>query len=81
MGDVNGKRGKILGMNPQGEGVTLIEAEAPLAELLRYATDLRSITQSRGTFNMTFSHYDEVPQHLVSRITQEAKRDREETKV
>jgi elongation factor G len=81
MGDVNGKRGKILGMNPQREGITLIEAEAPLAELLRYATDLRSITQSRGTFNMTFSHYDEVPQHLVSRITQEAKRDREETKI
>ena len=81
MGDMNGKRGKILGMTPQGEGITLIEAEAPLAELLRYATDLRSITQSRGTFSMTFSHYDEVPQHLVSRVTQDAKRDREETKV
>ena len=68
-------------MNPQGEGTTLIEAEAPLSEILRYATDLRSMTQSRGTFRMEFSHYEEVPQHLVSRITSEAKREREEAKV
>ena len=80
MGDLNSKRGRILGMNPEGEGLTLIQAEVPLAELLHYAADLRSVTQSRGTFHMEFSRYEEVPQHLVPRITEQAKREREEAR-
>jgi len=80
MGDLNGKRGKILGMTPQGDGITHIEAEVPLAETLRYSSDLRSLTQSRGAFHMKFSHYEGVPAHLVTRISEEAKRAREEAK-
>ncbi|MEE8174825.1 MAG: elongation factor G, partial [Dehalococcoidia bacterium] len=60
IGDLNTKRAKVLGMNPE-DGTNVIEAQAPLAESLRYATDLRSITQGRGSFTMQFSHYEEVP--------------------
>ena len=58
MGDLNGKRARILGMTPQGDGTTIVEAEAPQAEMLRYATDLRSQTQGRGSFTISFDHYD-----------------------
>ncbi len=68
IGDLNGKRAKVLGMNPQ-DRLNIIEAQAPLAEVQRYATDLRSITQSRGSFLMEPSHYEEVPAHIVQRIT------------
>ena len=72
-GDLNGKRAKILGMTPQ-DGMTVIEAEAPQAEVLRYATDLRSLTQGRGSFTMELVRYEEVPPHLVQRISEEAKK-------
>ena len=68
MGDLNGRRGRILGMTPQGGGLTTIEAEVPQAEMLRYATELRSQTQGRGAFTMEYDHYDPVPAHLVQRI-------------
>ncbi len=68
MGDLNGKRARILGMTPLGDGLTMVEAEAPQAEMLRYATDLRSQTQGRGTFSIEFDHYQEVPAHVVQRI-------------
>jgi elongation factor G len=55
-------------MMPQGDGETLLEAEMPQAELLRYATDLRSMTQGQGTFTMEFDHYEQVPGHLVEGI-------------
>ena len=76
MGDLNGRRARILGMNPQPGGVTVIDAEVPQAEMLRYATELRSQTQGRGTFTMVFDHYDAVPGHLVKSIveTKESKR-------
>ncbi|MEC9289763.1 MAG: elongation factor G, partial [Chloroflexota bacterium] len=61
--DLNGKRGRILGMNPDN-GVTLIEAEVPLAEVQRYAQDLRSVSQGRGSYSMEFDHYDQVPANL-----------------
>ena len=73
IGDLNSKRARIQGMTPQGDGNTLIEAEAPQAEMLRYATELRSQTQGRGSFTMEFDHYEEVPQHLVERIVDELK--------
>lgn len=80
IGDLNSKRGRILGMNPAGRGYTEIEAEVPLAELLKYPTELRSMTQDRGSFTMEFDHYEEVPQHLVPRIVEET-RAREEARV
>ncbi len=77
MSDLNGKRGRILGMNPQGR-VTVIDAEVPQSELLRYAQDLRSISQGRGSYSMEFDHYEPVPANLEPRVIEEAKRLREE---
>jgi len=77
MGDLNGKRAKVHGMTPAGNGMTTIEAEAPLAEVQRYATDLRSITQGRGTFEMAFDHYEEVPAHLAQKVIAEAQKQAE----
>ena len=65
--DLNTKRAKVLGMNP-GNGTTTIDAEAPLAEMQRYAQDLRSIAQGRGAYSMEFSHYEELPAHLVQKL-------------
>ena len=73
MGDLNSKRARILGMNPEGNGFTTIEVEAPQAEMMRYATDLRSQTQGRGTFTMRFDRYQEVPTHLVERAVEQQK--------
>ena len=79
IGDLNSKRAKILSMTPQGNGITLIEVEAPQAEMLRYATTLRSQTQGRGSFKIEFDHYEEVPAHLVERVVDELKQ-REESR-
>ncbi len=65
--DLNTKRGRVLGMNP-GNGINIIDAQAPYAELLRYALNLRSLTQGRGSFAMEFDHYEEVPAHLSQKI-------------
>jgi len=79
MGDLNAnKRGRILGMEPAGHGTTIISAEAPLAEVQRYATDLRSITQGRGYFSMEMARYEEVPGHLAQAIIEAALKEREE---
>jgi elongation factor G len=71
--DLNTKRGRVLGMNP-GDGVNVIEAQAPYAELLRYAIDLKSMTQGRGHFAMEYDHYEEVPAHLSQKIVAGAKK-------
>ncbi|MBC7338736.1 MAG: elongation factor G [Firmicutes bacterium] len=76
MGDLNKKRGRILGMEPHGS-FQVIRAMVPLAEMFRYAIDLRSITQGRGTFTMEFDHYEEVPAHLAQEIIAQAKAARE----
>jgi len=65
--DLNTKRGRVLGMNP-GNGVNEIQAQAPLAEVQRYAMDIRSMTQGRGTFTIEFSHYEEVPAQIAQKI-------------
>ena len=77
MSDINGKRGRILGMNPEGR-VTVIDAEVPQSELLRYAQDLRSISQGRGHYSMEYDHYEPVPANLEPRVIEEAKRLRED---
>ena len=77
MGDLNGKRARILGMLPNGDGTTTVEAEVPQIEMLRYATELRSQTQGRGTFTIDFHHYDEVPRHLLQRIVDQTQEQKE----
>jgi elongation factor G len=73
MSDLNSKRGQVSGMNPGENGTTTIDAMVPAAEVQRYATDLRSITQGRGTFTTEFSHYQPVPQHLAEQIMEESR--------
>jgi elongation factor G len=70
IGDLNTKRARVQGMNPGG-GINIIEAQVPLAEILRYAIDLKSITQGRGSYKVTFSHYEEVPAHVAQKIIAE----------
>ncbi len=67
MGNLNGRRGRIQGMEPKG-GSTVIKAQVPLAEMLTYASDLTSMTQGRGTYSMDYSHYDIVPQSIADKI-------------
>jgi elongation factor G len=67
MSDLNTRRGRILGIENEGKRTT-ITAHVPLAECQRYSTDLRSITQGRGTFSLRFDHYEDVPAHLVDQI-------------
>lgn len=68
MGDMNKRRGKILGMEPQTDGEQKIIAEAPQAELFDYAVVLRSMTQARGHFEMDFARYEQMPQQLADKI-------------
>ncbi|NLW25704.1 MAG: elongation factor G [Clostridia bacterium] len=77
MGDLNSKRGRIMGMEPQGK-MQLIKAQVPLAEMYRYAIDLKSITQARGSFKMQFSHYEEVPQKLAEEVIKARKEEKTE---
>ena len=74
--DLNTKRAKVLGMIPES-GLITVEAQAPLAEMQQYATDLRSITQGRGTFTIEFSHYEELPSHLTAKVVEQVKKERE----
>ncbi|EIW18077.1 MULTISPECIES: elongation factor G [Pelosinus] len=66
--DLNGKRGRIQGMEPITQGAGVIKAQVPMSEMFRYAIDLRSITQGRGYFDLNFSHYEEVPQRIAEMI-------------
>ena len=70
IGDLNGRRGRIQGMVPQGDGTTTISIEVPQAAMLTYSTDMRSQTQGQGDFTMEFDHYEEVPQHLVDGVVE-----------
>ncbi len=77
MGDMNKRRGKILGMEPISGGGQKLMAEAPQAELFDYAIVLRSMTQARGSFVMNFERYDEVPAHLADKIIKEYQAEQE----
>lgn len=72
IGHLNGKRGRIQGMEPGPAGTQIVRAQVPLAEMFAYATELRSMTQGRASYSMKFSHYEEVPAHIASRIVEEA---------
>ena len=73
MGDLNKRRGRILGMEPQPKGMQLVIAEVPQSEMFKYAIDLRSMTQARGNFSMEFVRYDEVPQIISDKVIAAAK--------
>ncbi|WP_300411109.1 elongation factor G [Lagierella sp.] len=73
MGDMNKRRGRILGMDSQEDGSQVVTAEAPHAELFEYSIDLRSMTQARGDFEMEFVRYEEVPANVAEKIIEEAK--------
>jgi elongation factor G len=77
--DLNTRRARVQGIEQQGDKSVII-ALAPLAEMQRYATQLRSLTQGRGVFRMTFSHYEEVPHHIAQTIIEQARREREAAK-
>lgn len=77
IGDLNSKRGKIMGMDETKKGKQIIRAQVPQAEMFRYSIDLRSITQGRGTFTMQFSHYEEVPPQIAQDIIEKAKKESE----
>ena len=77
MGDLNGRRGRIQGMDNKG-GKTIVKAQVPMAEMLTYGADLTSMTQGRGSFNMEMSHYDIVPQALQEKIITQVKAERGE---
>jgi len=70
MGDLNSRRGRVLGMDSKGKN-QVINAQVPMSEFLTYAPDLNSITGGRGLFTMEFSHYDEVPAQISQKIVEE----------
>ncbi len=77
IGDLNRRRGRILGMNPM-DGMQEVTAEVPMSEMFKYATDLRSMTQARGSFKQTFERYEEVPAQMAAKVIEQAKKDMEE---
>jgi elongation factor G len=76
MGDLNSRRGRVLGMDSKGKN-QIVNAQVPMAEFLTYAMDLRSMTGGRGVFSMEFSHYDEVPTQLAQKVIEEANKEKE----
>ncbi|MBC8062553.1 MAG: elongation factor G [Clostridiaceae bacterium] len=77
IGDINKKRGKVLGMEPE-DGLQKVIADVPEAEMFKYATDLKSMTGARGSFTMSFKRYEEVPTFEAQKIIQAAKKSKEE---
>jgi len=77
MGDLSKRRGRPMGMNPDADGNTVIEAEVPMAEMGEYAIDLRAMTQARGSFTLDFVRYEEVPKANQAKIIADAKNDEE----
>ena len=78
MGDMNKRRGRILGMEQDGEGNQIVSAEAPHSELFEYAIDLKAMTQSKGSFQMDFLRYEEVPRDIAEKIIEKTKLEKSE---
>ena len=79
MGDISSRRGRIAGMDPDGES-QVIRAQVPLADLYKYSTQIKSLTQGRGIYSREFSHYEEVPRENMEKIIEEYKREKETEK-
>ena len=77
IGDLNKRRGRVMGMNPDKDGNTVVEAEVPMAEMSTYAIDLRAMTQARGSFTLEFARYEEVPKQNQAKIIEDAKNNEE----
>ena len=77
IGDINKRRGRILGMNPSGDGTGVVEAEVPLSQMFKYATDLRSMTQGRGEFTFEFCRYEPAAETVCTEVIESAKKRRE----
>jgi elongation factor G len=77
MGDLNTRRGRVQGMDSEA-GKSIVNAQVPLAEMLRYGNDLRSMTGGRGNYAMEFSHYEQVPPHLADSVIAQARQNYEE---
>ena len=75
MGDVNKRRGRVLGSDPQDDGSVTIMADVPMAEMAKFATDLRSMTQGRGSFSFDFKAYEQAPEPVAKKIIEESKTD------
>jgi elongation factor G len=75
IGGLNSKRGRIIGIESESPLIDRIVAQVPLAEMLKYAIDLRSITGGRGSFTMSFSHYEEVPPHIAQQIIESSRKE------
>jgi elongation factor G len=80
IGDLNSRRGRPLGMEPVGAGMTEVKAEVPMAEMLVYAPDLRAITGGQGEYTMEFARYEEVPAHLAAKVIDGARAEKEAVK-
>jgi elongation factor G len=72
IGDLNSRRGKVVGMETKGR-IQVIKSKVPMAEVLKYAADLRAITSGRGEFQLEFAHYEELPAHLAEKVIKETK--------
>jgi elongation factor G len=77
IGDLNGRRGRVQAVEPRPKG-QIIKAQVPLAEVLKYAPDLTSMTSGRGSFSMEFSHYEEVPAHMAEKVIAASKAEQKE---
>ena len=73
IGDINRRRGRVLGMNPTGDGIQEIIAEVPEAEMSTFSTSMRQITQGRGSFTTEFARYERVPEHIAQKVINESK--------
>ena len=78
IGDLNKRRGRVMGMNPTSDGQQIVEAEVPMGEMVSYPIDLRAMTQGRGSYSLKFVRYEEVPQINQAKIIEEAKKAEEE---
>ena len=72
MGDLSGRRGRVLGTEPVGHGRTLVRADVPQLEITRYAVELRSLSHGTGTFTRTYNRHDPMPSNVAARIQSEA---------
>ena len=78
MGEVNKRRGRVLGMNPGEDGMQIVEAEVPMAEMSDFATYIRQVTQGRGSFTFTFERYEDAPANVAQKVIEHAKQEAEE---
>ena len=78
IGDINKRRGRIMGMNPLGNNITEVEAEVPMSEMTKYAIDLRALTNGRGEFSFSFVRYEDAPSDIKEKVVAEAKSAKEE---